>query len=166
MSVPHTQRQNDSQNVYFKKDGVRGVGRAAYAAVFKSVKHIRILDFLKGCLVSENTAKTLIEWSLTCEMILWTSLHFLPFAFKSGASEGVSVFVRSPSINRPPAWLVYASPGLQGTRAAAEHRGKGYDNCRERTTVPSLMPRMHELCSHRDRHDMREIASMASFIGY
>ena len=61
MSVPHTQRQNNSQNVYFKRDGVRGVGRAAYAAVFKSVKHIRILDFLKGSLVSENTAKTLIE---------------------------------------------------------------------------------------------------------
>ena len=128
MSVPHTQRQNDSQNVYFKRDGIRGVGRAAYTAVFKSVKHIIILDFLKGSLVSENTAKTLIEWSLTCEMIL----HFLPFTFKSGASEGVSVFVRSPSINRPPAWLVYASPDLQGTRAAAEHREKGYDNCRER----------------------------------
>ena len=48
MSVPHTQRQNDSQNVYFKRDGIRGVGRAAYTAVFKSVKHIIILDFLKG----------------------------------------------------------------------------------------------------------------------
>lgn len=47
MSVTPHLRQNDSQNVYFKRDGVREVGAAYAAAVFKSVKHIRILDFLK-----------------------------------------------------------------------------------------------------------------------
>lgn len=168
MSVPHTQRQNDSQNVYFKRDGIRGVGRAAYVAVFNSVKRIIILDFFKGSLGSENTAKTLIEWSLTCEMILWTFLHFLPFTFRSGASDGVSVFVRSPSINRPPA-LCLCKPWLAGNKGSCRTYGEGPRQFQgENATVPFLVPRVHALCSPvlTDRHDMRKIAFMASCIGY
>lgn len=45
--------------MYFGRVSIRGVARSVYSAVFKSVKHIIILDFLKGSLVSENTMKNI-----------------------------------------------------------------------------------------------------------